>query len=324
MEEEIINIKITKTLFRKYSSEADVIAEIEMMNNLLGYPDGNGTDRYAEVPIPFVTYEITTEEGTTRITKPATEESEGIEIERYWLLECTHNLQDNGNPDIPMVSVEVLGDGSLIVTDGEVHSEGNPDDVIQKLADNAKNCLVELQGSRTSTVDDVVTNLISMGNTVVTQGDSLQNKYAKIFKGDRLVFAKYFESGKIESPHEVEVGDISTGISADGLPPLPKEGEWIEKDKLYAFNNQAVHCKQGHNRTHYPIEEIPNLLVLLPLPGVKPPQWVSENYYLYVVGYQVFDTGKVWRAKNTTHTWIQPALEGNGAISWEFVKDWIE
>lgn len=31
MEEEIINIKITKTLFRKYSSEADVIAEIEMM-----------------------------------------------------------------------------------------------------------------------------------------------------------------------------------------------------------------------------------------------------------------------------------------------------
>ena len=37
-----------------------------MMNALLGYPDGNGTDRYAEVPIPFVTYEITTEEGTTR------------------------------------------------------------------------------------------------------------------------------------------------------------------------------------------------------------------------------------------------------------------
>lgn len=58
--------------------------------------------------------------------------------------------------------------------------------------------------------------------------------------------------------------------------------------------------------------------------GVKPPQWVSENYYLYVVGYQVYDSGKVWRAKNTTHTWIQPALTGNGAISWEFVKDWIE
>ena len=43
-----------------------------------------------------------------------------------------------------------------------------------------------------------------------------------------------------------------------------------------------------------------------------------------LLGYQVFDTGKVWRAQNTTHTWIQPAFEGNGAISWEFVKDWIE
>ena len=101
-------------------------------------------------------------------------------------------MQDNGNPDIPMVSVEVLGDGSLIVTDGEVHSEGNPDDVIPKLADNAKNCLVELQGSRTSTVDDVVTNLISMGNTVVTQGDSLQNKYAKIVKGEPPCVGKVF------------------------------------------------------------------------------------------------------------------------------------
>ena len=46
---------------------------------------------------------------------------------------------------------------------------------------------------------------------------------------NRLVLAKYFESGKIESPHEVEVGDILTGISADGLPPLPDKGEWIVK-----------------------------------------------------------------------------------------------
>lgn len=55
----------------------------------------------------------------------------------------------------------------------------------------------------------------------------------------------------------------------------------------------------------------------------QPPQWVSSNYYLYTVGYEVFDSGKIWRAKNTTHTWIQPALTGDGAISWEFVQDWI-
>lgn len=55
----------------------------------------------------------------------------------------------------------------------------------------------------------------------------------------------------------------------------------------------------------------------------QPPQWLSAEYYKYVVGYEVFDSGKVWRAKNTTHTWIQPALTGDGAISWEYVKDWV-
>jgi hypothetical protein len=57
-------------------------------------------------------------------------------------------------------------------------------------------------------------------------------------------------------------------------------------------------------------------------PEVKPPQWISGDYYKYEVGTQVYDSGKVWEAINKTHTWIQPALEGNGAISWKFVKDW--
>lgn len=55
----------------------------------------------------------------------------------------------------------------------------------------------------------------------------------------------------------------------------------------------------------------------------QPPQWVSADYYKYTVGYEVFDSGKIWRAKNMTHTWIKPALTGDGAISWEFVKDWV-
>lgn len=151
----------------------------------------------------------------------------------------------------------------------------------------------------------------------------VSNKYVKVVSGSELVIGEFYESARIESPHTIEVGDIGTGISAEGLPTLPNEGEWIEMNKLYNYNGQAVHCVQGHYRTHYPIADIPNLLVLLPLPNVKPPQWVSENYYLYVVGYQVYDGGKVWKAKNTTNTWIQPALTGNGAISWEFVKDWV-
>lgn len=59
-------------------------------------------------------------------------------------------------------------------------------------------------------------------------------------------------------------------------------------------------------------------------PEVKPPQWVSGDYYKYKVGTQVYNKGQVWEAINLTHTWIEPALEGNGAISWKFVKDWIE
>jgi hypothetical protein len=43
-----------------------------------------------------------------------------------------------------------------------------------------------------------------------------------------------------------------------------------------------------------------------------------------MVGTQVYNRGQIWEAINLTHTWIEPALTGNGAISWKFVKDWIE
>lgn len=56
-------------------------------------------------------------------------------------------------------------------------------------------------------------------------------------------------------------------------------------------------------------------------PTELPPQWVSSEYYKYVVGYRVLDSGKIWEAINTTHTWIQPALSGNGSISWKFIAD---
>lgn len=59
-------------------------------------------------------------------------------------------------------------------------------------------------------------------------------------------------------------------------------------------------------------------------PAVKPPQWVSGNWNQYTIGYQVFDSGKVWEVIGLSHTWIQPALTGNGAISWKFVKDWVD
>jgi len=54
----------------------------------------------------------------------------------------------------------------------------------------------------------------------------------------------------------------------------------------------------------------------------KPPQWVSGDYYKYKVGTQVYNKGQIWEAINLTHTWIEPALTGNGAISWKFIKNW--
>lgn len=51
------------------------------------------------------------------------------------------------------------------------------------------------------------------------------------------------------------------------------------------------------------------------------PQWVTANWGQYVLGFAVKDSGKIWKVKGVTHTWIQPALTGNGAISWEYVQD---
>jgi hypothetical protein len=104
-------------------------------------------------------------------------------------------------------------------------------------------------------------------------------------------------------------------------------GEWVEKDwKRWRDDKQYV-CLHPHQTQvdWTPILTIGVLWNEVPQPGVKPPQWVTENWATYTpVGFEVFDLGKVWKVKTLTHTWIQPALTGDGAISWEYVKDWVE
>ena len=51
------------------------------------------------------------------------------------------------------------------------------------------------------------------------------------------------------------------------------------------------------------------------------PEWNGANWSNYGVGYKVKANNAIWEAINTTHTWIEPALGGNGAISWTHVKD---
>ena len=51
------------------------------------------------------------------------------------------------------------------------------------------------------------------------------------------------------------------------------------------------------------------------------PEWNSANWNDYSVGYKVKSGNAIWEATNTTHTWIEPAHEGDGAISWKHIKD---
>jgi hypothetical protein len=108
-----------------------------------------------------------------------------------------------------------------------------------------------------------------------------------------------------------------------GAHDVYKLGEVVVKDgKKYMSNHPANSWEPGT------LEWLKLWIDITPVgpetPEVKPPQWVSGDYYKYEVGTQVYDLGKVWEAINKTHTWIQPALEDNGAISWKFVKDWVE
>ena len=112
--------------------------------------------------------------------------------------------------------------------------------------------------------------------------------------------------------------------NADGLG-------WVKNEKVEVgwkrtYDGKLYQCIQAHTTYsgYFPTLTIGVLWVEIPQQGERPPQWNTANWINYIVGYEVYDNGKVWRAKNTTHTWIQPALEGDGAISWEYVKDWIE
>lgn len=104
---------------------------------------------------------------------------------------------------------------------------------------------------------------------------------------------------------------------------------WIPNEQVQIgwkrwYNDKQYECIQAHmTLSTWTPDVTPALWNELVVVGEQPPQWVSANYYLYVVGYQVYNNGKIWQAKNTTHTWIEPSLTGNGAISWQFVKDWI-
>jgi len=132
-----------KTLMRKYSSLEQLQVELDQINLLLGYPDGNGTDTYANIPEPTI---ITDEEGN--------------EVDKFWLLTATHDLQEVGNPDIPLVSIEVLNDGRITVIDTVVTSLD-----ADCLVGNIKHCIADIAPA--TATQEVIDSLVESGNIVI-------------------------------------------------------------------------------------------------------------------------------------------------------------
>ena len=115
--------------------------------------------------------------------------------------------------------------------------------------------------------------------------------------------------------------------------PNPEGTEWIAGEQVAlnstrTYGGKTYKCIQAHQtQDGWKPDVTPALwqeVVVVP-PDVKPPQWNTGDWEKYTpIGFEVFDSGKVWKVKTLSHTWIQPALTGTGAISWEYVKDWIE
>lgn len=112
--------------------------------------------------------------------------------------------------------------------------------------------------------------------------------------------------------------------------PNTDELDWIPNEYVHLgwkrwYDGVQYEVIQAHmTLSTWTPDVTPALWLPLEVIGEQPPQWVSANWAQYTpIGYEVFDLGKVWKVKTLSHTWIQPALTGDGAISWTFVKDWI-
>ena len=138
-----------KTLYRKYTpaTYSQIQSDIEKINEILGFPDNTGTVTYAQIP------------DETIIT-----DSEGNVIEAFKLLVCTHELQqaliEKGGLDLPMVSVEVLADGSIVVTDETIQANS-----LDGLADNVKSYEIQVPREALYEADqETIETLLGDGN----------------------------------------------------------------------------------------------------------------------------------------------------------------
>jgi hypothetical protein len=114
----------------------------------------------------------------------------------------------------------------------------------------------------------------------------------------------------------------SSRMETKVIEPETEEGEteylpsWM--DVHYCFNDVNQPCHQPYLTFQTPIPDQPEPDNLCE----TSPAWVSQ---VWPANSYVKDDNKIWKAKeNNTFTWIKPATTGDGAISWDFVKDCAE
>lgn len=101
----------------------------------------------------------------------------------------------------------------------------------------------------------IILSIITLAQTDIrVKGELVSVKQAD----GTIVINEYIDSCRIETNQIVKRGNLSNFTPSD-VEPLPEFGQWCEKNKLYAYNNQVIICIQSHARTLFRPEDTPNL-----------------------------------------------------------------
>lgn len=177
--------------------------------------------------------------------------------------------------------------------------------------------IIDANGQVQEIIDLPESGQLCEANRVYRYNEGTENGYSG------LVICVQEHTRTIYNPEETPALFSFYRENTDALTWIPNEN--VKQGWKRMYNGKQYEVIQPHvTLTGWEPDQTPALWNEVQQQGVKPPQWNTANWIQYVVGYQVYDSGKVWEAINTTHTWIQPALTGNGAISWKFVKDWVD
>jgi hypothetical protein len=220
-------------------------------------------------------------------------------------------------------------------------SEQGKIDYINSLADNADEQVKDMARIR---IEQEKVDLIRQEAILLTDDEALENP--SIYKPYRVNYA-YIAGDRFYYPIDNKLYRVNNGqnhtsqlhwpppYAVSLYTPVTPEGviaPWVQPisaETAYRIGVIVLHNgKEWQNEIDYNVWE-PGVTGWKDLTApsnnlcTDSPQWSSSNWSLYVVGFYVKDNSKIWRAKNTTHTWIQPALTGDGSISWEFIQDCI-